>query len=159
MDAQRTGVHDQCMDVAYVSAFSALGGSVVGGLISGVATWLSQREQAVAGKRAHDQARLEELFTDFILAASKATGEALTSNDPKIQDIVALYAMISRMRVRCSPQIVACADNVLRVTLDTYFAPNKTISEVHDMMKQGGGERLDVLREFSELAREELRTF
>ncbi len=159
MDAQRTGVHDQCMDVAYLSALSALGGSVVGGLISGVATWLSQREQAAAGKRAHDQARLEDLYRDFILAASKAAGDALTSNDPKIQDIVALYAMISRMRVLSSPQIVACADNIIGVTLDTYFAPNKTISELQEMMKKGGGKGVDVLKEFSELAREELRKF
>jgi hypothetical protein len=158
MDAQRTGVHDHCMNVAYVSALSALGGSVVGGLISGVTTWLSQREQAMAGKRAHDLARREDLYTDFILAASKAGGEALTRNDPKIEDIVALYALISRMRVRSSPQIVACADNVMRVTLDTYFAPNKTISELHDMIEEGG-KGLDVLREFSELAREELRPF
>jgi hypothetical protein len=64
-----------------------------------------------------------------IIAASKASGEALTSNDPKIEDIVALYALISRMRVRSSPQIVACADNVMRVMFDTYFAPNKTISD------------------------------
>jgi hypothetical protein len=34
------------MDVAYVSALSALIGSVVGGLISGSSTWASQRLQA-----------------------------------------------------------------------------------------------------------------
>jgi hypothetical protein len=28
-------VHDQCMDIAYISALSALAGSVVGGLTSG----------------------------------------------------------------------------------------------------------------------------
>ena len=30
------------MDIAYLSTLSALAGSVVGGLTSGVATWLSQ---------------------------------------------------------------------------------------------------------------------
>ena len=143
------------MEVAYVSALSALGGSVVGGLISGAATWLSQREQVRAGKRAHDQARREELYRDFILAASKAYGEALTSNDPKTEDIVALYAMISRMRILCTPRLVDYADKVMSATLDTYFAPNKTISEVRDMMKSGGRSRLDLLKEFSELARAE----
>ena len=34
------------MDIAYLSTLSALAGSVVGGLTSGVATWLSQRAQA-----------------------------------------------------------------------------------------------------------------
>lgn len=41
------------MDVAYVSAFAALRGSVVGGLISGIATWLAQRSQILAVHRAH----------------------------------------------------------------------------------------------------------
>jgi hypothetical protein len=31
------------MDVAYISALSALAGSFVGGLTSGIASWLSQR--------------------------------------------------------------------------------------------------------------------
>ncbi|HKM65454.1 MAG TPA: hypothetical protein VJY39_23495 [Acidisphaera sp.] len=147
------------MEVAYVSALSALGGSVVGGLISGAATWLSQREQVMAGQRAHDQARREDLYRDFIVAASKAYGEALTSNDPKGEDIVALYALMSRMRIVCSPRLVACADKVMGVTLDTYFAPNKTIGEVHDMMKSGGRSGLDLLKEFAELAREERQAF
>ena len=33
------------MDVAYVSAISALAGSVIGGLTSGYTTWLTQRSQ------------------------------------------------------------------------------------------------------------------
>src|SRR5271169_581943 len=131
------------MEVAYVSALSALAGSVVGGLISGIATWLSQREQAVAGKRAHDQSRLEDLYKDFILAASIAHGKALTSSEPQIQDIVALYAMISRMRVQSSPRIVACADKIMHGTLGTYFAPNKTIRELHDLLKSGGAPEID----------------
>jgi hypothetical protein len=147
------------MDVAYLSALSALAGSVVGGLISGIATWLSQHEQATAEKRAHNQSQLEDLYNDFIVAASKALGDALTSDDPHLQEIVGLYAMINRMRVLSSPRIVACADRIVRAILDTYFAPNKTIRELHDLMKSGGGPGIDPLKEFSELVREELRTF
>jgi hypothetical protein len=39
-------------------------------------------------------------------------------------------------------------------TLDTFFAPNKTVREVHEMMKSGSG--IDPLKEFSMAAREEL---
>ena len=67
---------NQHMDVAYVSALSALAGSVVGGLTSGYTTWLSQRAQAKAGQLAHDLSRREDLYKDFIVAASKAYGEA-----------------------------------------------------------------------------------
>ncbi len=146
------------MEVAYISALAALAGSVVGGLTSGITTWLSVRVQARAGQFAHDKSRREDLYKDFIIAAAKAYGRGLISDEPQIQDIVDLYAMTSRMRVVSSPHTVACADKIMNATLDTYFAPNKTIRELNDMMKGGGGPGLDLLKEFSGVVREELET-
>jgi hypothetical protein len=145
------------MDIAYLSALAALAGSVVGGLTSGITTWLSLRAQARSGQLAHELSRREELFKDFIVAASKAYGDAVVSNEPQIQELVSLYAMISRMRVMSLPRTVASADQIMRATIDTYFAPNKTIRELHDLMKNGSG--IDPLKDFSEAAREELRAF
>jgi hypothetical protein len=143
------------MDAAYLTALSALAGSIVGGATSGFGGWLNQRSQARAGQRAHEVLRREELYKDFIIAASKAYGEALVSSEPQIQDLVALYAMVSRMRVASSPQTIDCADNIMRTTIDTYFAPNKTIRDVNNTIKTGTG--LDPLKTFSEVVREELR--
>jgi hypothetical protein len=143
------------MDAAYLSALSALAGSVVGGVTSGFGGWPNQRSQARAGQRAHEVIRREELFKDFIIATSKAYGEALVSSEPQIQDLVALYAMVSRMRVMSSPQTNNCADNIMRTTIETYFAPNKTIRDVNDTIKTGTG--LDPLKKFSEVVRKELR--
>jgi hypothetical protein len=145
------------MDVAYLSALAALAGSVVGGLTSGITTWLSQRAQARAGQLAHEMSRREDLFKDFIVAASKAYGEAIMSSEPQIHELVGLYAMISRMRILCLPLTIASADKIMLATIDTYFAPNKTIRELHDVIKSGEG--IDPLKEFSEAAREELRAF
>ena len=79
------------MDSAYISALAALAGSIIGGLTSALTTWLNQRAQVKAGQRAEQLKRLEDLFADFIIAASKTYGEALVSSDPKIEEIVALY--------------------------------------------------------------------
>ena len=146
------------MDVAYVSALAALAGSVVGGLTSGITTWLSLRAQARIGQLAHELSQREALFKDFIVAASKAYGEAIMSNEPQIQELVALYAMISRMRVLATsrdpgarrtyamisrmrvmslPRTVACADEIMHATIDTYFAPNKTIRELNELRRVG----------------------
>ena len=145
------------MDVAFVSALSALAGSVVGGLTSGITTWLSQRGQARAALLAHHLSHREDLFKDFIVAASKAYGEAVVSNEPQIQELIALYAMISRMRVLCSARTVACAEKIMLATTGAYVEPNKTVPELHEMMK--GGIEIDPLKDFAEAAREELRTF
>jgi hypothetical protein len=56
------------MDIAYLSTLSALAGSVVGGLTSGVATWLSQRAQARESQLAREMARRDDLYKEFIAA-------------------------------------------------------------------------------------------
>jgi hypothetical protein len=145
------------MDVAYVSAISALAGSVIGGLTSGYTTWLTQRSQARAGLIAHDLARREDLIRDFILAASKTYGDAIVNSEPKMPELVDLYAMVSRMRVLSMPRSVACADNVVRSIVETYFAPNRTIADLRELVKTEAG--VDPLKDFSEAAREELRAF
>ena len=145
------------MNAAYLSALSALAGSVIGGTISGVTTWLSQRSQARAAELTREMSRRDELYTDFIVAASKAYGEALVSSEPQVQAFVAIYAMISRMRVMSSPRIVACAEKVMSTTIDTFFAPNRTVKDLYELVK--GGKQLDPLKDFSEAAREERRTY
>src|ERR1700747_655259 len=145
------------MHTASLTALSALAGSVIGGLTTGITTWLSLRSQARVGHRSGQLVRRQDLFSEFITAASKAYGEALFSTEPKIQDLIALYALISRMRVLCSPEIVACAERIITATFDTYYTPNRTVREANDMTKSGT--LLDPLREFSEVAREELGAF
>lgn len=142
------------MDVASVSALSALAGSVVGGLTTGFTTWMSGRSQARVGRLVADLARRQDLFREFIVAASKTYAEALMSTEPNVQEAVALWAMVSRIRVLCSPPTTASAEKVMRQVMDTFFAAPKTPVELHDLMRQGV--EIDPLQEFSEAAREEL---
>jgi len=144
------------MDTAFVSAISALAGTALGGLTSGLTTMLNTRVQARAEQISHTLTRRQDLVRDFIVEAAKAYGEAVVSNEPKTQDLVNLYAMISRMRVLSMPRSVACADMVMGTILDTYFQPNRTLRDLNIEMKNGKSASIDVLREFGEAAREEL---
>jgi len=144
------------MDVAYITALSALGGSVVGGLTSGFTTWLTQRSKAREGQLAREMSRRDDLYNAFIVEASKAYGDAIASNEPQIQELLALYAMISR--VLAFPRTVECAEKAMRAVMDTYTAPNRTVLELHELIKSGEA-AIDPLKEFAEAAREELRAF
>ena len=145
------------MDVAYISAVSALAGSVVGGITSGITTWLSQRTQVKAARLEHELSRREQLYKDFIIAASKAYGDALVSNDPQIHVIIDIYAMVSVMRIVSSSRTLASAEKIMIETTQAYFEPNITVRELHERVKRGDG--VDPLKEFSEAARAELRNF
>jgi len=130
---------------------------VIGGLTTALTTWLSQRSQAKAGQIAHDLARREDPVRDFILAASKTYCDAIVNNEAKMPELVDLYAMVSRMRVLAMPHAVACAEVVMGSILETYSAPNRTVADLRELVKDGG--RVDPLRDFAEAAREELRAF
>ena len=142
------------MDITYVSALSALAGSVIGGLTTGSTNWLTQRAQMRAGQRANEMLRRSDLYRDFIVAASRSYGDALMTSEPQIADLVGLYAMISRMRVLSTSRIVLAADKMMRVIVDTYSAQNKSALEVRELIKEGT--EIDVLKDFSEAAREEM---
>ncbi len=107
--------------------------------------------QARAEQIRHDLGRREDLVRDFIVAASKTYGEALVTSEPRAPDLVNLYSMVRRMRVFAMPRSVASAEKLMLVIIDTYFQPNKTIRDLHEMMKTRGG--VDPLWEFSDAAR------
>ena len=82
-------------------------------------------------------ARRDDLYKEFIAAASKAYGEAIVSNEPNVQELVALYAMISRMRVQSPPQTVACAEKSCGQQSTPTLHLVKTICEFHELVQSG----------------------
>jgi hypothetical protein len=144
------------VDVAYLSAASALAGSVVGGLTASLTTWITQRSQARSAYLTREMTRRDELYKDFIVAASRAYGDALVSSEPQIQDLISLYAMVSRMRVQSEAKTVASAERIMMLTIATFMSPNKTIEERYEILKSGEAANIDALKDFSEAARDEM---
>jgi hypothetical protein len=140
------------MDAAYVSALAALSGSIIGGLTSLGASWLSQNAQARTQQLLDDKNRREELYKAFIEEAMKLYGEALVSNDAQVSKFVALYVMLSRMRVLSSPSVVENAEKVIHTISETYYEPNRTLRDL-----RGKTATVEILRCFSEACREDLR--
>jgi hypothetical protein len=142
------------MDTAYISAVAALSGSVIGGLTSLAASWLSQNFQARTQQLVDDKIRRQKLYKSFIEEASRIYGDALVTDKAEVANLVGLYAMVSRMRILASPLVVERADQVMRMIVDTYFSPNKTLRELRETMSS---DRMDPMREFSEACRQDLR--
>jgi hypothetical protein len=140
------------MEAAYLSAAAALAGSVIGGLTSLGASWLTQRVQVTAQQRAHELSRREELYNDFMDEASIAFADALERNEPDVAKLVHLYALVSRMRMLSSERVVEQADAVMRTIMETYRGPNRSLREVAEGAEPSA---LDPLRTFSDACRAE----
>src|SRR6516225_818696 len=145
------------MNAAYFSAFAALAGSVIGGLTTFAAAWVTQRQQANVQWLLQEKTRRQELYQQFIEEASKVYVDALMHDQAAIPPLVSLYASVNKMRVVSrvvsTPEVTERADKLVRMIVEAYFSPNKTLPELRAMMKSGA---LDFLRDFSEACREEL---
>jgi len=144
------------MDTAYFSAIAALSGSVVGGLTSLAASWVSQSAQARSSQLASDKNRRQDLYRTFVEESSRLYANALASDKVEIGDLVTLYALVSRMRILSSPAVTEAADDVVRLIITTSFEPNITLRDLRQMI---GTSHVDPLKTFSEACRDDLRQF
>ena len=141
------------MNASIISALAALAGAAIGGFTSVLASWLTQRTQARAQWLAQDKIRRQDLYKEFIEAASKCYAHALQQDKPDIPALVGVYAAIGRMRVLSSAKVFESAEQAARKILDTYLEPNKTFVELRAIVNS---EATDFLRDFSEACRTEL---
>jgi hypothetical protein len=142
------------MEAASISAFAALAGSAIGGLTSLAASWLSHHVQFTAERRANNRSRRTELYKSFIEEASRLYADAYEHDTADASKLVNLYALISRMRILSSPGVIESADRVARVIIQTYLSPNKTFSNITEVLDN---DAMNPLRAFGEACREELQ--
>jgi len=149
------------MDPAYISAIAALSGSIIGGLTSLGASWVSHNTQARTQLLLESRSRRQELYKAFIEEASKLYGDALVTDSADNADVskfVGLYAMLGRMRILSSQAVIENAENIIEVVANEYIAPNRTLTEIFG--KSPGfvkSHDLDIIRHFSEACREDIR--
>jgi hypothetical protein len=143
------------MDASAITALAALTGAAVGGLTSGLASWLIQKTQARAQWMTQEKLLRQELYKEFIEEASKCYIDALQHDEPDVPALVGLYAKVARMRVLSSQPVLEHAEQIERTILDVYLEPDKTFPELREMAKSGS---VNLLRSFSEACRVEFES-
>ena len=141
------------MDTAYISAFSALAGAIIGGLASFGSSWLTQRTQLRFAHHEAIKAKRQELYAEFIDEATRLYGDALGHQKDDVTDLVKLYALIGRIRLVSPRPVVTAAERTLDTIIQAYLGPNRTLHEVLDDVHQGG---FHFFAEFGEVCRQDL---
>jgi hypothetical protein len=147
------------MDTAYISAIAALSGSIIGGLTSLGASWVSHNAQARTQLLLESKSHRQELYKAFIEEASKLYGDALVTDSADNADVskfVGLYAMLGRMRILSSQAVIENAEKILEKIAKEYFEPNRALRDMFGKSHELDIE-LDIMRHFSESCREDLR--
>jgi hypothetical protein len=142
------------MNVAIISALSALAGSTIGALSSFATTWLVQTSQIRSQHRGTEHTKRETLYANFIAEAAKRMTDAMSHQAETPDVLMIMVASIGQMRLFSSTDVVAAAEQLERVVVESYIAPNRSLKELHDAVMDG--EKLDAIAQFADACRKEL---
>lgn len=140
------------LDPAGISALAANFGSLTGALASSVSTWITQRHQDRRDILAKLLFHREQLYSDFISESARAMADAIQHNFQDANMLVPTYALLRRMRLSSSSDVLESAECVIQHIIGNYSEPNLTPEQI----QCSAGNRGDPLREFSRICRAEL---
>lgn len=143
------------MDSATVAATAAALGSLAGASASIATTWLAQRGQATRTNLEWKLHQRESLYTEFISEGSRLAIDAMLHSLERPEQLVALYGILSRIRLISSDEVLKEAEVCVRRIVELYRRPNMTPDQFSTALEAN---ELDPLKAFSDACRTELLT-
>src|SRR5215813_15146777 len=98
-----------------ITAFAAIGGSLVGAFGSAAGTWINARHQDRRDLLGKQIARREALYSDFIAESARLLVDAMQHNSSDLQTMLPVYALASRIRLSSSEPVLEEAEQVIRI--------------------------------------------
>lgn len=140
------------MDLAYIPALAAVSGSASGALATLLTGWMTQRRKDRVRLTSRATSQHEKLYKAFIEEASRLYADALVNDKSEIPKLVDLYALIGRMKILSSDDVIEAAEKAGRLIIETYLAPNRAFVDLPEFINE-----MDPLRDFSDACRRELQ--
>ncbi len=142
------------MNPAIISALAALAGSSVGALAPVLSNFVMQRSVTQRDLLNRQISQRETLYSDFINEASRVYAKSVTHDLEDMDELVALYALVSRIRLMATDPVVCAAEAFVKQIVTHYGEPNLSVEQMRAAALSAKAEPLDV---FSLACRRELR--
>ena len=121
-------------------------------------TWLSKRTELVRTTAERKLRECESLYNEFLTEASRVAVHALTHSFEGPDQIVALYGILSRIRLVGSNAVVREGEMCCVQILAMYGKPSMTAEDFRAVLAAANDlAEFDPLKAFSTACREELR--
>lgn len=142
------------MNSAMISILAALSGTAVGSLAPVLSNYVLQRNVTQRDLLNRQLGQRESLYSDFIREASRLYADAMVHELHDLNDLVSLYALVSRIRLLASEPVVKAAEDFVKLIVQHYGDPNLTLEEIRTAALS---QKVDPLDVFSFACRRELR--
>jgi hypothetical protein len=143
------------MNDAMISAVAALTGSALGGLTPLISNYLIQRGLTARELLTRELTERQNMYSEFIRFGTTIYVKAIT-NEPQngsLDDLVALYALVGRMRLYASARVSKAAEEFAALVTEKYGNPAIPIEVLRSAAVKS---RVDPLGAFSIECRKEL---
>jgi hypothetical protein len=142
------------MDGTLTSVLAALSGSVLGASTPVISNFVIQRSATQREMTNREIAQREELYSEFIRQGTSCYAKALSQSLESINEIVAMYALVNRIRLFASHSVLEAAEAFVKKLVATYGEKNMTIEQIKSVALE---QHADPLNDFALKCRAELR--
>lgn len=141
------------MDSTMTSVLAALSGSVIGATTPVLSNFVLQRSMTQRELTNREIAQREELYSEFIRQGTTCYAKALSQGLDNIEEIVAMYALVNRIRLFASGSVLEAAEAFVKKLVEKYGEENMTIDQIKSIALE---QHADPLNDFALKCRSEL---
>jgi hypothetical protein len=141
------------IDATLLTALSGLFGTLLGGSASVATTWVAHKTVSKRELMREELRKRETLYGEFIGECARLLMDSFTHTLEKPETMLAVLALINRIRLCASPAVLDQAERLLRRITEQYLSRNLTLDELRELARS---QNADLLREFAETCRAEL---
>lgn len=142
------------IDNTLTSVLAALSGSVIGASTPVLSNFVLQRSVAQRELTNREIAQREELYSEFIRKGTGCYAKALSQNLENIDELVAMYALVNRIKLFASSSVLEAAEAFVKKLVTKYGEKNMTIEQIESVALE---QHANPLNDFALKCRSELR--
>src|SRR5271168_993641 len=142
------------MDNTLTSLLAALGGPVIGPTTPVLSNFVLQRSQTQRELTNREIAQREDLYSEFIHKGTACYAKALSQSLENLDEIVAMYALVNRIRLFASGSVLEAAEAFVKKLVEKYGEKNMSIDQIKSVALE---QHADPLNDFALKCRLELR--
>jgi hypothetical protein len=142
------------MDNTLTSVLAALGGSVIGATTPVFSNFILQRSVTQRELTNREIAQREDLYSEFISKGTACYAKALSQSLENIDEIVAMYALVNRIRLFASASVLEAAEAFVKKLVERFGEKNMSLDQIKSVALE---QHADPLNDFALKCRFELR--
>jgi hypothetical protein len=118
-------------------------------------SWITQKSLHQHELRREEIRKREALYGEFIGECARLLVDAFQHTLENFETLLPAYALLNRVRLCASHEVLAAAEDILGRITDQYFSVNRSVQELRELAHSADA---DPLKAFGEACRAEFKT-